>query len=212
MDSSKIELDQDYRELCMAVGHLFITFSRLEGTLAATLKLHLANQICGNAKSVNDIALSSAIYGGMRFKSARDTIKRIMTTENTPKEVEKFVLSIFEHVGHIETFRDHIAHQTTVPAIEGRGIWQVSDSITTRTIKEPKVRLFTVEAVVSAANDLATASNRLGGHVVGDRLYEDGFEISPVTWQYKSSMLKLVPQNKMRNPPKHAPQRQASRP
>jgi hypothetical protein len=164
------------------------------------LKLHLANRICGNAKAVDDIALSSAIYGSMRFKAARDTIKRIMKTEATPKPIENFVLSAFEHIGHIETFRDCIAHQTTVPAIEGRGFWQVTDTITTRTVKDPKVRVFTSDAVVAAALDLVNAANRLGGNLIGDRLYAGEFDVSPVSWQYKPSMLKLVPQSKMRNP------------
>lgn len=212
MYSSDSEFNQDYRELCMGIGHLFITFARLEGVLTATLKLHLANRISGKAKEAEDIVLSSAIYGSMRFKAARDTIKRIMTTEDTPQPVVKFVLSVFEHVGHIETFRDYIAHQTTVPAIEGRGHWQVTDSITTRTVKDPQVRVFTLDAVVAAASDLVTAGNRLGGGLIGKRLYGDGFDASPVSWQYTPSMLRLVPRNKMRDPQGLAPQPPTSRP
>jgi hypothetical protein len=205
--SSNPSHNQDYRDLCTCIGHLFITFARLEGVLAAQLKLHLAFRIQGEKAEHEDIILSSAIYGGMRFKAARDTVKRLMAAEGTPKLTENFVLKVFEHVAHIETFRDMIAHQQLVPAIEGPSFWQLTDAVTTKTIKAPKIYVFDADLVFLAAQDLVTAADRLGSHQSSKRLFSDqDFDTSPVQWVYMPSKLKLIPQNKMRSPLGRSPQ------
>lgn len=155
--------------------------------------------------SAQAVGLASAIYGSMRFSAARDIIKRIMKTEETPKPLSDFVLGIFEQAGHIQDLRDRIAHHTVAPAYKGADeYWQVTDAMTTKNIKEPKVYVFSENAVALAADDLVLAGDRLGTALVGPRLFiSDGFDASPPPWQYRPSMLKLVPQNKLRNPLGH---------
>jgi len=173
------------------------------------LKLHLGSRMSGEKMSVEAVALSSAIYGSMRFRAARDIIKRIMKTEGTPKPAMDFALKVFEQVGHIEDLRDRIAHHAVVPAYKGaEEYWQVTDAMSTKDIREPKVYVFSEEAVVKAALDLIVAGDRLGGTVVGPKLFADSdFDVSPPPWLYRPSMLKLVPQNKLRSPLGPSPQR-----
>ena len=83
-------------------------FGRLEGTLTAALKLHLAMRMKDGNPSASEVALTSAVYGSMRFKAIRDTIKRIMHVEETPKRNADFVRLLFEHVGHVENLRDNV--------------------------------------------------------------------------------------------------------
>jgi hypothetical protein len=185
----------------MVIGHLFITFARLEGALAAMLKLHLADKM-GGFLDVERVALSSAIYGGMRFAQSRDTIKRLAATEKVDKATQDFALAVFAHIGHIQSLRDMIAHQQLVQGFEGSGAdWQLVDSITTRNIKEPKVYVFDTNAVAVAGDDLNTAAQRLGGEAkTGHILQALERDLSPIPWRYKSSMLRLVSQSELRTP------------
>jgi hypothetical protein len=192
---------REYQELCLVIGHLFITFARLEGVLAAMLKLHLADKM-GDILDIERVAMSSAIYGGMRLTHSRDTIKRLATVENVPTETVDFALAAFAHVGHIQGLRDKIAHQQLVPAYEGSGAsWQLVDSITTRNIREPKVYVFDMEAVAFAADDLNTAAHRFGGEANRGHILQClERNLSPIPWRYKQSMLKLVSQSDLRKP------------
>ncbi|MFB0875341.1 MULTISPECIES: hypothetical protein [unclassified Sphingobium] len=195
------KLRREYQELCLAIGHLFITFARLEGALAAILKLHLADKM-GDLADSERLALSSAIYGGMRFSQSRDTIKRLATTEQVDKRTFDFASAVFSHIGHIQDLRDKIAHQQLVPAYEGSGAsWQLVDTMTTRNIREPKVYVFEMESVAYAGDDLNTAAHRLGGHPnCGHVLQSLERDLSPISWKYKPSMLRLVSQSELRKP------------
>jgi hypothetical protein len=200
MDSSLDQaLHEEYRHLCLAVGHLFITFARLEGCLSSILKLHLADAM-GGMTDKRKVRLSSAIYGSMRFAAARDTIKRLAAAESVSEQTVTFANSIFAHVGAIQDLRDRIAHHQIVPAFEGAGAyWQVSDQIATRDIRRPKVYVFDSVAVVSAANDLNTAAVRLGGPAKsGHVLQAVERDLQPIAWLYKPSMLRLVSLNELR--------------
>lgn len=205
-------LDYKYRELCFVVGHLFITFAQLETTLGAMLKIHLAGAM-GDHLNHEKVSLASAIYGGMRFGTARDAIKRIAVAERVADRTLNRALEAFAHVGHIQDLRDKIAHHTLVPAFEGAdAYWQVTDATVTRDIRNPKVYVFDSEALLHAAADLTLAGKRFGGpvktgHIL--RTFEENRE--PFAWRYKPSMLKLVPRSKLRWPPEQPP-RQGSSP
>lgn len=157
------------------------------------LRLHLANNLaaCGEHQS---LVLSSAIYGSMRFKASRDTMRRLAAAELAPEGVNKFLDDVFAQVGHIESLRDKIAHQVIVPSVSpGEGFWQVSDQTVTRDLKKLKIYLFDTAAVEAAAADLTTAGSRLGNQTVGTRFFaNEGFDLTPIAWRYKSSMLKHV--------------------
>lgn len=182
----------DYARLCTAVGRLFLNFGQLEGVLAATLRLHLAGKI--NPKVEKGLPLASAIYGGMRFKAARDTIKRVMEQENSPARVQKFVMDVMAHLKAIETFRDKLAHQLVVPVhddhLTSDGDWQVADHIVSRDIRNPLIYVFKIEMVEAAADDLMAAANRFGKQAKVDKLF-DAVDLSAMTWRYKPSALKL---------------------
>jgi len=203
---------RQYNELCRGVGHLFICFSRFEGALSSLLRLHLANHT--KLDTYGSVALSSAIYGSMRYKTARDTIKRLMKLESTDADTVSFIGNVFAHVGHIEEFRNKIAHETVVPVhpdhLAGNDVWQVSDQSTTRDIRNPKIYVFPTELVFQAAQDLVTAGARLGG-MVGTVLFKD-LHIEPIPWLYKPSKLRLVNLENLRSgqsrprPPQSSPQ------
>lgn len=188
-------LNAKYREFCTAVGHLFISFGRLEGTLSAILRLHLANNFADHLGQREAVRMSSAIYGSLRFKAARDTLRRLSKAEGVSDDVEKFLDAVFTQVGHIEVLRDKLAHHVVVASAdeEAEGYWQVSDQAVTRDLSKIKVYVFDDDAVVAAAFDLIAVGHRLGGYKQGTNLFtKDALSLEPIAWQYKPSMLKQV--------------------
>lgn len=190
-----------YQKLCLSVGHMFVTFARLEGALTAMLKLHLADKM-GDILDLERVGLASAIYGGMRFNTIKDTIKRLAAAEGVDRHTQEFANAAFSHLAHIQSFRDMIAHQQLVPAFEGAGAaWQLVDSITTRKIKEPKIYVFETSAVGCAAEDLNLAAHRFGGEAKpGHILQSLERDLSPIEWFYRPSMLRLISQSELRSP------------
>jgi hypothetical protein len=206
--SSNSIVDAHYRNYCVRVGHLFAAFSRFETGLTATLKLHLANNI-NEQNGAQAKRLSAAIYGSMRFKASRDNIKRILEIEGADRSIRDVSDDIFLQVGHIEAFRDKIAHQIVAPGFSGGGkaFWQVSDYITTRDSAAPKVWVFDNDAVAAAGHDLVVAGDAIGPRPVEGRLFTHLAGAQRPAWQYRPSMLKLVSHNKRRNrsEPPHQP-------
>lgn len=199
--SSDNELNAEYRLYCLNVGNLFTEFARLENLLTSALKLHLAFNMA-SPEDVRAMRLSSAIYGSMRFKASRDTIKRLFEVEGSPKARVKFVEELFAQVGHIEAIRDKIAHQMVVPAHADLGaFWQVSDLVNTRDIQQLKVWIFDTNAVLFAAQDLNSIGDILGKRPITNRLFDHLADFSLPSWRYKPSMLKLVPHSKLKIPP-----------
>lgn len=198
-----------YLELCTQVGHLFLSFANLEGVLAAILKLHMAQNIDPEANKHGSIALASAVYGSMRFSTARDIIKRITATEAQSPQKLNFLIDLFAQIGEVQKFRDMLAHQQLSPAnpsgIDGE--WQISNLFTTKDIHNPHVFTFTLDVVNAASGDLMLATSRLGGQVVTEALIDGVVQnLAPIPWQYKPSMLKRVPRNKLRFPQEPFPQ------
>lgn len=190
--SSDNGLNDAYRALCMGVGHLFINFGRWEGALSAMLRLHLAEAAGSSMGDKVAISLSSAIYGSMRYKAARDTINRINVVEALDGASSIFLEGVFAQAGHIEGLRDKLAHQAIVPSIDAEhGYWQVSDQTVTRDLKKVKIYTFDVEAVIAAANDLNIATDRLGNRAASPKLFGE-LSTEPIAWQYKPSMLRHV--------------------
>jgi hypothetical protein len=193
--STDESLNEKYRELCCAVGNLFITFGRLEGTLSAILRLHLANNFAEHLSDHEGVALSGAIYGSMRFKAARDTLRRLAKAEGTTEKTNAFLDDVFGQIGHIENLRDKIAHQTVIPVPDEHATpdeyWQVSDQTVTRDIKKLKIYVFNTDAIIAAAQDLVTSAACLGNYSQGKKLFESVVP-EPVSWRYKPSMLKHV--------------------
>lgn len=184
-----------YLHLCTQVGHLFLTFANLENILTSILKLHMTENISKDMMDTKAIKLASAIYGGMRYATSRDTIKRIAATENPDPAKLEFLLGIFAQIGSIQSFRDMLAHKQLIRATDRiDGTWRLSNLFTTRDLMKPVVYEFDMTAVNAASADIATATTRLGGRAVTDVLIEQMIDdLSPIAWRYKPSMLKLVP-------------------
>ena len=195
------EPSDEYQLYCANVGHLFTAFARLETTLTGSLKLHLAINI-EKPGTPRAMKLASAIYGSMRYKASRDAIKRILTAESASKGLVAYIEGVFAHVGHIENFRDKIAHQTVSAAHNGKdGFWQVSDVVNTRDLVKTQVWAFNTSAVGAAANDLFLAESIIGNRPVKEKTFDGLTDLSPPPWQYKPSMLKSVPQSRLIAPP-----------
>lgn len=191
-------LNAEYRLYCLNIGHLLTHFSRLENLLTSVLKLHLALNI-GSPNEPRSMRIASAIYGSMRFKASRDTIKRLLEAEGAPKDRVTFVESLFTQISHIESLRDKIAHQLVVPAhADLGGYWQVSDMVNTRNIRNLQVWVFDTDALEAAAMDLDEIGNLLGNKPVNDRLFDQLPDFKLPSWRYKPSMLKLVPHSKLK--------------
>lgn len=199
--SSDSDLNSAYAELCEAVGHLFLCFARLEGALSAVLKLHLAENIEGMDPH-ESIALTSAIYGSMRFSSAKDTINRITAAQGADKTIVKFLGTIFGQLGEIQKFRDRLAHQQTVAVHDDHktddGFWQVSDQTTSKDIKNIKIYVFDTSLVHAASADVVKATAVIAGRKQTKDLLS-GLSLEPVSWRYKPSKLKLVDLGSLRS-------------
>ena len=138
----------------------------------------------------------------MRFKTARDTIKRILAAEGADKPLVDYLEGIFAQIGHVENFRDKIAHQAVTPAHSDMdAFWQVSDLVNTRDLAKTQVWVFETSAVAAGSRDLLLAADLIGRKEVKGGNFGDYSDLSPPTWQYKPSMLKLVPRSKLRTPP-----------
>lgn len=196
-----------YLELCMQVGHLFLSFANLEGVLTSILKLHMAENLESNESNPTGIKLASAVYGGLRFTQARDIMKRIIATEVPPSEKVDFLTGIFAQIGHVQAFRDMLAHQSLQRSTERiDGTWRLSNMFTTKDVTRPLVYEFTLEAVNAASSDLMKATKRLGGQPVTTNLVDSAVgDLSPIPWRYKPSLLKLVPRSQLNFPQSPGP-------
>jgi len=87
METQDNELNKEYRQNCLEVGHLMVAINRLENLLTTILKLHLAINIGSvdipseSLESKRTMGLASAIYGGLRYSASRDTLNRLMAVE-----------------------------------------------------------------------------------------------------------------------------------
>ena len=148
---------EHFRDLCTMVGALFITWARLESEMAATLRHFLTYRMRDKHKG---LVISSAIYGSMRMKASRDTMKRLATELRYGPKLAGFHEAFFTQIGHIEDLRDKIAHNVVKSADEKLdGHWTVSDLATTRTISKYKTYEFESEALVAATTDLKHAAS-----------------------------------------------------
>lgn len=205
----------DYDDLCVALGHLILGFGNLEQSLSIVLKWHLRDAM---VISKPDLAasLSSAVYGSMRFKAARDTIKRILAAENASPQLVSFLSDAFAHAGHLEELRDKLAHQAVVPPNESHsGAWEVWDIFTTRDTNNRKAWAFSADSVAKAAHDTHQLVLRISAFLDGQRsnfsfrLFEN-LSVEPIPWRYKPSMLALLPRSSCRDPQEQPPPPQSS--
>jgi hypothetical protein len=176
-----------------AVGLLFLSWAKLENEMAASLRLHLSRQLRTGAKKGEVV---SAVYGSMRMKNSRDTMKRLAQELDYGEKCLKWHQEFFTHIGHLEDFRDKLAHQLARPVnATADGQWKVSDIVTTRTWRSVKEYHFDTEAVTACGHDI-----NLAAHSIGDFLKKGAKRSAPALppWRYKPSMLKLQ-QDKMQS-------------
>ena len=200
-----------YLELCTQIGHLFLSFANLENALTGALKLHMAESLSANESDPKAIMFASAVYGSMRFSTARDAIKRVISTDPPSPEKLAVLTDLFAQVGHVQGFRDMLAHQSLQRSSNRiDGTWRLSNMFTTKDLAKPQVYEFTMAAVNAAASDLVTAASTIGSRRMGTKLI-DGLvaEASPIAWRYKPSMLKLLPRSKLNYPQEPEPPLQA---
>lgn len=68
------------------------------------LRLHLANNFGTHLDQNKSVALSSAIYGSMRLRAAKDTLRRLAKAEGVSPQIDMFLDNVFSQIGHIENF------------------------------------------------------------------------------------------------------------
>jgi hypothetical protein len=179
-----------YHFLCIAVGSLFLDWANFESSLAAGLKIHLLGRMRSQDRETQMGAarVAAAVYGGQRMKAARDTMKRLAKVEAIDKAAIEFFEDAFAHIGHIEDLRDKLAHQS-IQETDQQHVWRLHDIMTTRALAESTFYEINTLAIYYAGLDLKLASQRLSGFLSKDI----PFELTPLTWLYKPSMLKLLP-------------------
>lgn len=127
-----------YQLFCLAVGRMFLMWARLEGSLAAALRVHLEARMPHDdeAEKNRAVRIAAAIYGSMRFKASRETIKRIATQEGFEADAMAFLAAVTEHLGNVEKIRDVIAHQSMLDDLSDSDVWYFSTALTTRAFTE----------------------------------------------------------------------------
>lgn len=194
---------EEYQRLCLHVGHLFLMFARLEGALSSLLRLHLSHRISGPKKGTptkhEGVRIAAAVYGSMRFQSARDTLKRLMDIQKLDLDHRAGVDAVFIQIGHIQSFRDAIAHQQTFKAYTDKpDVWYLTDIATTRAAVNAKAQVFHLAAIAHATTDLNAATHLFGGETVRRHIISkpERFLELP-TWRYKPSMLVQTPHSSL---------------
>jgi hypothetical protein len=196
------EKQSAYDDLCKAVGSLFIRWARLENSLAAGLRLHLAERMPAKnqAERLRNMQTVCAVFGSMRLKDSRDTMKRIATEECYAENVMEHFKLVFAHIGHIGSLRDTLAHQQLKPT-ETPGTWHLTNIATTRTVRSALTYQTTTDAIGFASEDLFNAAAYLDGFMTDDK-----FRPMQLAWQYKPSMLRLLPRKNGPSPEAPTPQ------
>ncbi len=199
-------LDDEYKNLCVVVGHLFLTFGRLEGVLSAVLRVHLSNRLSPTSEGSYDIGIPAAVYGSMRYSNLKDTVNRITSYEEMPAVQKSFLGSIFKQCGDIQALRDVIAHQQMMGFDKSTDAWEWAGLTTTRDPKNTPIYQITANSISHAAWDLGIASDRIGVLQTEPKLLQPNLNIEPISWRYKPSMLSLqlhdaVSSSQARKPP-----------
>lgn len=202
MTGKPLDLDPPthYQLFCTAVGRLFLMWARLEGSLAAGLRLHLESRVMpdSKARARRAVQTAAAIYGSMRFSSSRDTMRRIAAQEDFGPKAMQFFDDTFAHLGNVAKLRDLIAHQLLLEEEEEDDErWQFTDVTTTKTILDATTYEITTTAVFNAANDAKMASDRLGGFLLMPATGK--WDLTPFAWLYKPAMLKPLPKKRPRS-------------
>jgi hypothetical protein len=177
-----------YARLCAAAGGLFLAWAGLENEMAAALRNYM-NAQAGN--SPKGLALACAVFGSMRMKASRDTMKRIAVEHEFGEAAIAFNDQLFTQIGHIETLRDKLAHQFAFKAHEEEdGWWAVTDLVTSRSMKTLKAYKFHNDSVAAAALDVRDATAAVSN------ILRSGADPIPAlpAWRYRPSMLELLTQ------------------
>lgn len=202
-----------YDTLTRVTGSLFLGWARLEGSLAALLRQHLA-QALDMPQIIDGLNFAAAIFGSARFKALRDTLKRIATVTGSSQDTLAFMDEFFAHLGHIESLRDKLAHQQIMPRNDTiDGVWMVADYVTTRDFRNVKKYEFTADTVLDASRDVLDAAWKTTGllvpHVI-DENFPGEFNLEQPAWRYKPSSLVLLPRNTKPSPLGLAPRQRSS--
>lgn len=193
--SPQIDAKGHYAELASAVGSLFLQWALLESEMAASLRHHLTKKMRARKQGY---IMSCALFGSMRLKASRDTIKRVITELEYGEAALKYHTEFFSQISHIEDLRDRLAHHITIKSNKDYdGIWCACDVVATRSFKNYKIYEFDTETVFLAATDLRIAAGVVGGFLTSAA---DGRLPPMPTWRYKSSMLRLLPRRRQLSP------------
>jgi hypothetical protein len=188
---------EEWDDLYRWVGILFLRFARLECHLNDCLRFNLTWKI-DTREWDNRSGFAAAVYGSQRFKTSRDTIKRIVQEEGRLEPAQIAALgTVFEQIGHIAALRDKFAHQVFGRDPSKPASWLISDTCTTRDIRNSKVWSLETKALIAASSDIRVALEWIGDpHQSGTLLKK--LPTEPPTWRYKSSALELLTPEKAR--------------
>lgn len=187
-------------EYFYALGRFMHSFSMLEVGVNDLITIHVADSISTDWAKLD---LVKSIIGGLRFKPARDTLKRLPRVSRFDDETREEVDRIFKHVGEIHFLRDRLAHNAAGPVKVGDEWWFASSNqVNIREGEDLEVIRFTVEMLHNAADDLFRADALLRRNVDGlnrmlsrvarvtDPDYAARLREPPAPWLYKPSQLR----------------------
>ncbi|MQA21280.1 hypothetical protein [Rugamonas rivuli] len=116
------------------------------------------------AMSLQRKAAVRAVLGSMRFKSMRDSFKRLLNVTNADPKVTGELERIFSHLGEIQFLRDRLAHNGATPDMTNKENWfSTSDSHTQNLQEKTSTIYFKAGDLLDMARDL---------HVIPDLIFE----------------------------------------
>jgi len=168
-----------------ALGHLHYAFTSLEVQMASVVNQYIT---VGYDSSVHWPMQDkvSAILGGLRMETAKDTINRLLRVSEAPQEVQDFVKRIFQQIGEIQYFRNRLAHYHTGRWLRKPGQFVNTDMEVAREKTKTVTFSFSYDALEAARHDLHLISRLI------DDLFDfevESFDLQIPAWQFKSTML-----------------------
>lgn len=183
-----------FARLCTASGALFLAFAKLEGAISAGLRLHLSLALDKDQK-FDALDYSSGAFGSMRYGVSRDIMRKIMASVGESKKTLALYDEYHQHIGHISTLRNKLAHQSLVEDPRHPESWLISDLLTTRVMSARNEYQIYTQDVMRAAEDLETAL-LLNKRFLRHRALKLGPPDELPAWKYKPSSLRHVNRKK----------------
>ena len=172
-----------YEPLYLALGRFHHAFAHAEDAMGSLIGQTVSMSTIPG--STLDFQVVKAVLELGRFQTKMEIVQRILRVKRAKHKRIAFAKTCFSHLSDIQSFRNSITHNLTwKTAPRWNKSWVLADYSTVKEYVNMKVTMFDTDAIDKAANDIVESTYRISG------IFQDqDFDPSPISWQYKSSLL-----------------------